>query len=360
MTLPGCVASSDLVVCVGPGGVGKTTTAAALALAAAREGRSALVLTIDPAKRLAQALGLSGLDDEARAVPAAGLPAGARFDAAMLDTRASYDALVRRITRTDEERERILTNRAYRAFSRTLARSHAYVAMERLHHVVEAGEHDLVVLDTPPTRSALEILDAPGRLVRFLDEKVVDWFLRAGPDVEARASGPLRRALGLLAGDSAVAELVAFFSVLAHLREGFRHRAEAAETLLRSPRTSFVLVAAPQSTSLADARFLRDDLVARGVPLRAAIFNRAFVPEPGSDAEPVRTRSPAPHPDPAVRAIRAAFAHENALRRQAIDGFSEGLPRDAEILAAPELEADPRDLDALAAMVAHTVRVGPR
>src|SRR5690606_1744898 len=120
------IEGARLIVCVGPGGVGKTTTAAALGLAAADAGRAVLVLTIDPARRLADALGLDGLDDEVKRVAIPGLPPGGRLDAAMLDTRASYDALITRITRTEEERARILDNRAYRAFSRTLARSHAY------------------------------------------------------------------------------------------------------------------------------------------------------------------------------------------------------------------------------------------
>jgi anion-transporting ArsA/GET3 family ATPase len=354
---PGCLAESKLVVAVGPGGVGKTTTSAAMALAAARAGRSALVLTIDPAKRLADALGLSGLDDEIRPVPARGLPPGGRLDAAMLDTRSSYDALIGRITRSEEERRRILDNRAYRAFSRTLARSHAYVAMERLHHVVAHGGYDLVVLDTPPTRSALDILDAPGRLVRFLDERVIKWFLRVPPDAAARAGGPLLKALALLAGESTVVELVSFFAVLVHLREGFRHRAQATEAMLRAPSTAFVLVAAPQSTSLADAAFLRDDLAARGAPLRATIFNRGYVAEPGDDGAKVRPESLDPSASPAVHALRRAFVEENQARAEAMRAFLEaGASRaGVEAFAVAEREDEVRDLDGLDALLRETV-----
>jgi anion-transporting ArsA/GET3 family ATPase len=354
---PACLAEAKLVVAVGPGGVGKTTTSAAMALAAARAGRATLVLTIDPAKRLADALGLSGLDDEVRPVPARDLPPGGRLDAAMLDTRASYDALIGRITRSDEERARILENRAYRAFSRTLARSHAYVAMERLYDVVEHGGYDLVVLDTPPTRSALDILDAPGRLVRFLDERVVKWFLRAPPEAAARAGGPLLRALAALAGESTVTELVAFFAVLAHLREGFRHRAAATETMLRAPSTAFVLVAAPQSTSLADAAFLRDDLAARGVPLSAVIFNRGYVPEPGDGGLPVRPTSLDPDASPAIRALRQAFAAENLDRAEAMRAFlaTARSERRPERFALAELEDEVRDLDGLDGLLTSSV-----
>ena len=153
------LASQRLLVCVGPGGVGKTTLAAALGVGAARRGKRVLVLTIDPAKRLASALGLDGLDDEIRPVDLHGDSATGSLHAAMLDTRASYDALITRIAPNEDARARILDNRVYNAFSRTLARSHAYVAMERLHEVMRDDTWDLVILDTPPLRSALDILD---------------------------------------------------------------------------------------------------------------------------------------------------------------------------------------------------------
>ena len=158
------IASNRLIVTVGPGGVGKTTLPAALALAAAQSGRKTLVLTIDPAKRLAQALGLSGVDDATHRVP---MDQG-HLDAVMLDTGRSFDALIERVAKSDAQRDEIFENRIYRAFSRTMARSHAYIAMERLYHASTHGEYDLIVLDTPPMRSALDILDAPERLVRFL------------------------------------------------------------------------------------------------------------------------------------------------------------------------------------------------
>jgi anion-transporting ArsA/GET3 family ATPase len=275
-----------------------------MALRAARMGRRALVLTIDPAKRLADALGLDGLDDEVRAVSGvqaltsvAGATTLGTLDAAMLDTKASYDALLTRIT-DDAARERIFGNRAYQAFSRTMARSHAYVAMERLLHVVEEDRWDLIVLDTPPTRSALDILDAPERLVRFLDERVVQWFLpgsdepRAGGDgaPAAQTSAPSAAAglggraavklLGALVGAEVVTELVSFFSVLAHLRQGFRDRAARTAALLTSPSTAFVLTAAPMPSGLADAANLLDGLTERRVPLSLMLFNRAYTTEP--------------------------------------------------------------------------------
>ncbi len=388
-----------LIVCVGPGGVGKTTSSAAMALRAARMGRRALVLTIDPAKRLADALGLDGLDDEVRRVPGveqlppllANVAVGS-LDAAMLDTKASYDALLTRITDA-VSRERIFGNRAYQAFSRTMARSHAYVAMERLLHAVEEGRWDLIVLDTPPTRSALDILDAPERLARFLDERVVQWFLRGqggdakGDDADdasedgARGIGG-RAALKLLSvvvGAELVAELVGFFSVLAHLRQGFRERATRTSALLTSPSTAFVLTAAPMPSGLADAGNLLDGLIERRIPLSLLLFNRAFTTEPHAelgadergtafDVEPLHPPRDARHADlgPALDELlsrlsevrRAAHAENQAdLRRmRAFHALSPSgtpalmLPRATreihDVRDLAELLAAPRPLDA--------------
>ncbi|MEZ4328970.1 MAG: ArsA-related P-loop ATPase [Polyangiales bacterium] len=355
-----------LIVCVGPGGVGKTTSSAAMALRAARMGRRALVLTIDPAKRLADALGLDGLDDEVRRVPGLdaleplpGVPAMGSLDAAMLDTKASYDALLTRLT-DGVSRDRIFANRAYQAFSRTMARSHAYVAMERLLQVFEEERWDLIVLDTPPTRSALDILDAPERLSRFLDERIVQWFLGGAPGGERSQGGAARDAsdglggravvklLGVLVGPEVVQELVSFFSVLAHLQKGFRERAARTTRLLESPATAFVLTAAPMPSGLADAANLLEGLRARGVRLSLLLFNRAYTAEPVLDAggesqsiayEPLRApgrvdvSSGLPGPLNALAerllAVRAAAHAENqaeAARMRALQRDAAGAP----------------------------------
>lgn len=384
-----------LIVCVGPGGVGKTTSSAAMALRAARMGRRALVLTIDPAKRLADALGLDGLDDEVRRVPGVdALPpltpgvAPAPLDAAMLDTKASYDALLTRITDA-ASRERIFGNRAYQAFSRTMARSHAYVAMERLLQVVEEGRWDLIVLDTPPTRSALDILDAPERLVRFLDERVVQWFLRGsdGSDTPANAPGDTgeeqgartlggRAALKLLSvlvGADVVSELVSFFSVLAHLRQGFRDRAARTAALLTSPSTAFVLTAAPMPSGLADAGNLLAGLMERRVPLSLVLFNRAFTTEPANappagghapafdlqPLEPARTLTPTglgPELDQLLTRLaevrRAAHA-ENVADLLRMRAFHATAPKGTAALMLPRATRELHDVSDLAELLAH-------
>jgi anion-transporting ArsA/GET3 family ATPase len=313
-----------LVVCVGPGGVGKTTTAAALALRAARLGRRALVLTVDPAKRLADALGLEGLDDRVRRVEGVG---PGTLDAAMLDTKASFDALIARVAE-GEARDAILENRVYRAFSKTLAKSHAYVAAERLYDVVHAGEHDLVVLDTPPTRSALEILEAPSKLAQFLDQDVLRFFLEerrgiAGTFASLAGLGgsAALELLGRLAGKVVVSELVAFFRVLAHLREGFQHRAEVTSALLRDPATAYVLVASTAPTSLDDARHLGRELANKHAPASLVLFNKAFVAEPGADV-PLEAQDRGPTVPPEL----VSFVEKvSALRRRLVDEREEGL-----------------------------------
>ncbi|HEY8430466.1 MAG TPA: ArsA-related P-loop ATPase [Sandaracinaceae bacterium] len=365
-----------LIVCVGPGGVGKTTLAAALAIEAAARERRTAVLTIDPARRLAQALGLDGLDDRLRRVPGAG-----PLDAAMLDTKASYDALVDRIARDPEARARIHANRVYRSFSRTLARSHAYVAMERLHHVLASGEHDLVVLDTPPTRSALDILDAPGRLSRFLDERVLRLFVGgpgAGAWLRAKGGALALRLFARIAGEGIVGELASFFDAFLHLRHGFAERAAEVQAALRDEATAFVLVTAPEATHLADAAYLRDGLVERGAPLVAMLFNRAFTR--GADGRPLREASYDPDalldamglaPGPqredllsviaAARALRAEHVLENEARDAALRRFCADAGASAPLrLRFPRLDAEPHTLGALRALLAAAVPVESR
>lgn len=359
--------ASRLVVCVGPGGVGKTTLAASLALDAASRGRSVAVLTIDPARRLAEALGLSGLDDRLRRVPGAGA-----LDAAMLDTKASYDALVERITEDPAARSRILQNRVYQSFSRTLARSHAYVAMERLHEVLARGAYDLVVLDTPPTRSALDILDAPGRLSRFLDERVLGLFVRGerASWLRARGTAAALSLFGALAGEGIVRELAGFFEVFLHLRRGFAARAAEVQAALRAESTAFVLVTAPDATHLADAAYLRDGLLARGAPLEALLFNRAFTR--GADGAPLREVSydpdaaldamrlePGAERERALAVVAAARAHRAELlaedegRGRAVRAFCEQAgPRAPLRLSFPRLAREPHDLASLRALLA--------
>ncbi len=178
MTVDDLVTQHHVVVCCGTGGVGKTTTSAVLALEAARRGRNAIVVTIDPAKRLADTLGIDVIGDAAHEIergrwdPTGTARTGGRLSALMLDTRSTFDALVRRYSATDEQTERILDNRFYRNIAGSLSGTQEYMAMEKLHELHEEGGYDLIVVDTPPTRHALDFLDAPARLTRLLDNRI--------------------------------------------------------------------------------------------------------------------------------------------------------------------------------------------
>ncbi len=346
-----------LVACVGPGGVGKTTVAAALGVAAARRGQRVFVLTIDPAKRLADALGFGTIGDRAVRVPLHA-PGGALF-AAMVDTKSSYDALIRRVAGSDADIERILQNPVYDAFSRTLARSHAYAAAERVHHALEHEGFDLVVLDTPPLRSALDILDAPGRLTTFLESGVVRSMLEpsSGPLSRLLPSGSaaVRRLMSLAASQRLSDELAGFFEALADLGPGFLERADSVRELLTSPDAAFVLVCSPAPTSLDDAAYMRDGLVERGIPLRGCVVNRAFVGEPREPTRPLVASETIARPVPDDLAIaraelallRARVAARNRRAEVVVREFSRGLSRTTRLFVLPEMTHEVRDVPQL-------------
>ena len=317
-----------LVFCVGVGGVGKTTFAAALALQEAQRGRSVLVLTADPARRLADALGIRALRDAPSDVPLPDAAPGGELHAAMLETKASADEIIRRAADDEGRAQRVLDNRIYQAFSNTLARSHAYAAMERVHQTVHDPRYDLVVVDTPPAQSSIEILDAPVRLVRFLDQRVVRWFLQASGDSSERVRGTLaQRLLQKVAGDSLVSALTEFLTEMAFLREGFATRAREVDALMRSPATSFALVSSADSVGIQAARSVAEEVVGRQFELSHAVFNRSFIPEtdpslPAGDPLPPRLASLAPK----LERMRASFEEEQARKRANLDAFCADYP----------------------------------
>jgi anion-transporting ArsA/GET3 family ATPase len=327
-----------LAFCVGVGGVGKTTFAAALGLEEALRGRSVLVLTADPARRLADALGIRGLSDQASDIPlpatsrdrercTGGALAGERckgeLHAAMLETKASADEIIRRAARDEARAQRVLDNRIYQAFSNTLARSHAYAAMERVHEAVHDSRYDLVVVDTPPAQSAIEILDAPARLVSFLDQRVVRWFLQASDESPQLRGGAIAQGLlRIVAGESLVSALTDFLSEMAFLREGFSARAKEVRDQMRSPSTSFVLVSSPDSVGIEAAKSVAAEVRSRDFELAQVVFNRAFIPEA---AHP--SADPVSYPDrlaalaPKLERLRAQLTAEEEQKRSNIVAF---------------------------------------
>lgn len=340
-----------LAFCVGVGGVGKTTFAAALGLREAMRGRSVLVLTADPARRLADALGIRGIRDVPSDIPLPGASQGGELHAAMLETKASADEIIRRAAHDEARAQRVLDNRIYQAFSSTLARSHAYAAMERVHETVHDPRYDLVVVDTPPAQSSIEILDAPVRLVRFLDQRVVRWFLQASGDTSQGPGGSIaQRLLRTVGGDSLVSALTEFLTEMAFLREGFAIRAKEVRDLMRSSSTTFLLVSSPDSVGLQSARSVAAEVSARDFELAYLVFNRAFIPEVDLSGDhlaalPARLHDLAPK----LAQMRATLAEEQARKLANMEAFCR--EHDAPAFALPEATRPLGDTSALAAWI---------
>lgn len=270
------VERSSVVVCCGSGGVGKTTTAAAIGLHAARAGRRVAVVTIDPARRLADALGLpDGLtgDPQQLGVDAA----DGELWAMMLDAAAMFERVVRSNAESAEQADRIVENRFYRNMVSALSGTQEYMASEALHALHGDDRFDLVVVDTPPSRSAIDFLEAPGVLTRFLDHRVFKLMMmptRTGLKVFTAATQPLLKAIGRVVGSDVLADAVAFFQAFAGMDAGFRQRADAVARLLRADDTDFVLVTVPQHDALVEAAWFDEQLESRGYAVGATIVNR--------------------------------------------------------------------------------------
>ena len=273
-----------IIVCCGSGGVGKTTTAAALALRAAEHGRDVCVLTIDPAKRLAQALGLTRLDNVPRRVHKVGTQSGGSLDAMMLDMKRTFDEVVE--AHADPARARqILANPFYQALSSSFAGTQEYMAMEKLGQLRaqadKDGRWDLIIVDTPPSRSALDFLDAPARLGSFLDGRFIR--VLTGP---AKGAGMgigkvlgagfsiFTSVLGKILGAQMLKDLGSFVAAVDTMFGGFRTRADATYALLKDRGTSFVVVAAPESDALREASYFVERLRTDGMPLAGMVLNR--------------------------------------------------------------------------------------
>ncbi|WP_448614502.1 ArsA family ATPase [Modestobacter sp. URMC 112] len=274
--------STRIVVCCGSGGVGKTTTSAALALAAAGAGRTVVVLTIDPARRLAQSLGLEELDNEPRQVDVPG--AAGRLDAMMLDMKRTFDDVVTAHS-TPERAELIMANPFYQALSSSFAGTQEYMAMEKLGQLRATERWDLVIVDTPPSRSALDFLDAPNRMSRFLDGTMIRLLTapaRAGGRAGVRLVGAgfmiFSRIISKILGGQLLSDISSFVSALDTMFGGFRERATATYELLREPGTQFVVVAAPEPDALREASYFVDRLSTEGMPLAGLVLNRTHPP----------------------------------------------------------------------------------
>ena len=272
--------ATRIVVCCGSGGVGKTTTAAAFALRAAERGRRVVVLTIDPARRLAQSLGLDELDNTPREVEGINHGAGGRLDAMMLDMKRTFDEIV--VEHADGARaKQILDNPFYQSLSASFAGTQEYMAMEKLGQLRAQHDWDLIVVDTPPSRSALDFLDAPKRLGSFLDGKLIRLLTapaklggRAGMKFLNVGMSMMTGTLGKLLGGQLLKDIQTFISAMDTTFGGFRTRADATYKLLQAPGTAFLVVAAPERDALREAAYFVERLAAEEMPLAGLVLNR--------------------------------------------------------------------------------------
>lgn len=350
--------SAEVIICCGSGGVGKTTTAAALAYEAAHRGRRAIVITIDPARRLADALGVPGTlgNDPVRLVT----DGEGELWALMLDASGTFDELVRANASSTEQAERILANGFYQNVAGTLSGTQDFMAAERLYALHHDERFDLVVVDTPPTRSALDFLAAPRTLTRFLDHPLFKMLMlstRRGLRVLNFAAQPVLRTIGAAVGSAVLSDATAFFQAFAGMEGGFRERADVVAELVTSDTTHFVLVCAPRADAAHEAAYFAGKLAEAGMGLDAVVVNRA-TPDFGKPSG----RRPAG----AKGALfdNQAVLHDQADREHAVVnsilGDEIASTPDGRATWVPLLPTDVHDLTTLEAIRHHLVAQGSR
>jgi len=384
VTFEDIVRDRHIVVCCGTGGVGKTTVAAVFAAEGARRGRNAVVVTIDPAKRLANTLGLEELSntpheiDRSRWDPAGSAPAG-RLSALMLDTKSTFDDLVATYAADDDQTERILSNRFYRNVSTALSGTQEYMAMEKLYELHEQGGYDLIVVDTPPTRHALDFLDAPRRLTRLLDNRIFRMLMmptRAYLRVASAAVQRFLRTASKVVGTEVIDDVVAFFRAFEGMEEGFRNRAASVLALLADPSSSFLVVSSPRRDAVEEAAYFAERLAESDIPVEGLIVNRVHPAFGDERVEGLRARaetlaakrseSVRAAGDGAVSARRLAELYTNLAdfrqvaecERHHVAGVKARAGR-AAVAFVPYLSRDVYDFDALAEVGRHLFTTTP-
>jgi anion-transporting ArsA/GET3 family ATPase len=364
--------SHRVLVCVGSGGVGKTTTAASLALWGALSGRRTAVVTIDPAKRLADCLGISPGGNLEKPIPSElfaryGLCPKGTLTALLVDQHSAWDAAIRRYAPTPELRDQIFANRFYQGLSRTFSGSHEYMAMDTLALLVQHGTYDLIVVDTPPTRQALDFLAAPQRLQRFLDSRARSWFTRATTRSWSAFSAVNRTTTFLLrkieeaTGISALREISEFFTIMQTMFDDFGERFQRVSQLLMSADTAFLLVTNPEPDMLTEAREFHQGLMQMGVSLKAVVANRIHdewlaVSPRSSDPARLTERLKRTLQGPAAEQLSVEWLVNNFLsyQRMARDEaarltqFADTLPTATPVVRVPALPAFPADFAGLA------------
>jgi len=345
-------------VCAGSGGVGKTTTSAAIALGMAAAGGKVAVVTIDPANRLADALGLQELENEPRRVEPARLASSdlevkGELWAMMLDPKRTFDELIDRIAPDPERAEEIKANRVYRELSTAVSGSQELTAIAKLHELDEEGRFDLLVLDTPPSRNALEFLDAPGRLNAFLEGRALKAFMRptgVGMRVLGRGALPLLGGLRRITGIDLISDLTVFFQLLGDMTKDFSQRAAQVEALLRAPSTAFVLVTSAAREPIDEAIWFAERLEADELPFAGVVVNRVHHDLLGDRAPREVRRSLARVLSPALAArVAENFRDYHVLARRDENNLARLASHLGErrLLLVPQLDDDVHDVDGL-------------
>jgi anion-transporting ArsA/GET3 family ATPase len=381
------LATKEIVVFCGSGGVGKTSVAASAALGAATQlGGKVLVLTIDPARRLATALGLEGLGNlahrvEPEVLKAAGVEPRGELWAAMLDTKQSWDDLVLRHAKDEETAYRILENRLYHNITARFVQSHDYIAMERLFEIHSSGEYDLIVVDTPPTRNAIDFLEAPARMADFFGSRLLRWLTmpyriggKRGSRVMNVASRPFYQIADRILGSKFLEDIAEFFLNFQSMYDGFQQRARAVEHLLHDRRTTFTIVTTLEAAPLYEAERFCTELTSREFHLGALVLNKtlpdglldpagataatAFIDEAGPLATSLAaTGDPAFEDVPRVarvlRTIGESYRNFSVVALREAELRSE-LARTPELVVrVPTFEQDIGDVEGLAVLCRH-------
>lgn len=365
------LASHEIAIACGPGGVGKTTIAAAsAAMAACHHGGRVLVLTVDPARRLADALGLAGLGNAEHRIPEdmfreAGVAPRGELWAAMLDTQASWDALIERHAPDRRTKEQILANPLYRNIAGRFVQSHDYIAVERLFEIHSTGDYDLIVVDTPPSRHALDFLDAPKRMAEFFSSRLIRWLIVPYRSrLVNLASRPFYQVADRVLGTQFLTDIAEFFILFQSMHAGFVERADAVMRLLADRRTTFIVVSTLETSPLEEAGLFADELVRRHLHLGAVVLNRTL-PDYlrdsraatvarvlGERADEIAERLPT---DPAItapllREVAESFLNFSLVARREAEQRDELAPSTEVVTSAPAFENDVSNLAGLLAL----------
>jgi anion-transporting ArsA/GET3 family ATPase len=341
----------QICICAGSGGVGKTTTSAAIALGMAARGQKVAVLTIDPARRLANSLGLPELGNEERRVKVDGLDG--ELWAMMLDPKRTFDEIVEWHAPDERTRDAVLSNRIYQELSNAVAGSQEYMAMEKLHELHQEGRYDLLVLDTPPTRNALDFLDAPRRLTEFVDSKTLQLFAApagVGLKLLGRGTGVVFSVMKRATGIDLLQDLSEFFRSFGDMASGFRERADGVNRLLSDSRTAFVLVTAPTSDAMDEATFFHHRLLDAGLPFAGIVANRVRPDLSRQNGAGVELEELVG--EELAEKVRASFEDERRLAardRANLERLRSRLRR-SPMIEVPELDTDIHDLPGLRRM----------